>query len=172
MILGDKGQSIVEAALIMPLIVFFLFTVIWFAQVLLTWQQLIGAARYGTDLIAYTNFNSSYIKRDIVDYLCNENNIGRILNRDKLEVNVEIRDADKIDYSLKFDDILQFNPLEIFEHIKALNPLSEDKSYVEIIYRFNLPFVLKAMGKEEIKIRAYCEVLSGAASAGAKEREG
>lgn len=171
MILGDKGQSIVEAALIMPLIVFFLFTIIWFAQIMLTWQQIIGAARYGTDLIAYTPFSQAYIKRDIADYLCNENNIGRVLNRDRLEINVEIKDIKKIDYSLKFDDISHFNPFEILENIQALNPISEDKSYVEIIYRFELPFVLKAVGKDEIKIRAYSEVLSGAASAGTKDRE-
>jgi hypothetical protein len=168
---NNKGQSLTETALIAPLIVFFLFTIIWFAQIMLTWQQIAGAARYGTDLIAYTPFSKNYIKQDIINYLCDKKTVGRILNKDKLEVTVEIRDAKKIDFSLSLSNLLEFNPLKVIENITSLNPINEEKSYVEIVYFFDIPFVLKIFGKDNISIKARSEVLSGSASAGEKERD-
>ncbi|MDR2860880.1 MAG: pilus assembly protein [Elusimicrobiota bacterium] len=168
---NNKGQSLTEAALIMPLIVFFLFTIMWFAKIMLTWQQIVSAARYGTDLIAYTPFSENYIKQDIINYLCSELNVGRILNKDRLEVKVKIYDIDKIDYTFSLSNISSFNPLSILKDIQSLMPAGQDKSFVEIIYSHEAPFVLKALGKKQIKIKAYCEVLSSTGSPGEKKRE-
>ncbi|MDR0819943.1 MAG: pilus assembly protein [Endomicrobium sp.] len=52
----SRGQALVEAALIVPPIILFLFTVIWFACVMLTWQQISTAARYGTDFNCIYSF--------------------------------------------------------------------------------------------------------------------
>ncbi|MDR2860778.1 MAG: pilus assembly protein, partial [Elusimicrobiota bacterium] len=102
---NSRGQSLVEAALICPIIVFFLFALVWFARVSLTWQQLIGGARYGTDMIAYTDMNKTDIENAIVDYLCN-NKTGRILDSSKLNVNINIADANKIDYELTLENVI------------------------------------------------------------------
>jgi hypothetical protein len=168
---NHKGQSLTEAALIMPLVVLFLFTIIWFAKIMLTWQQITGAARYGTDLISYTPFSKSYIKQDIINYLCDVKNIGRTLDRNKLEINIEIHDAATIDYTLSLENFSSFNPLEILDDIKSLTPVGQEKSSVEIIYTYNTPFLLKAIGKETIQIKAHSEVLSGTGSAGQKTRQ-
>jgi hypothetical protein len=165
-----KGQSLTEAALIMPLIVFFLFTVMWFGKIMLTWQQIAGAARYGTDMIAYTPFSENYIKRDIIDYLCNANTIGRILDEKNLVVNVEIYDMAKIDFSLTIDNLQNFNISDIVDNVKGILPVEQDYSSVEIIYYFDAPFVFKAFGKDKIKIRSKARVLAGSGSAGQKER--
>ena len=90
MINGKKGQALIEAALTAPLIIFFLFTIIWFGRVVLTWQQLVGAARYGTDLIAYTPYSEEEISRDIRNYLCHGNNIGRTLDRSTDTLKIEV----------------------------------------------------------------------------------
>jgi hypothetical protein len=166
-----KGQSLTEAALIMPLIVFFLFTIIWFAKVMLTWQQIVGASRYGTDLIVYTPFSEKYIRQDIIDYLSNPSNVGRILDKDKLEVNIKIHDIKKIDYSLSVDNLEMFNPVNILNDIKELSPIKPEMSSVEIVYWYEAPFVFKAFGKDKIYIRAYSEVLNGSASAGQAQRQ-
>ncbi|MDR2773077.1 MAG: pilus assembly protein, partial [Elusimicrobiota bacterium] len=151
---NNDGQSLTEAALIMPLVSFFLFTVIWFGQIMLTWQQLVGAARYGTDLISYTPFSKIYIEQDIVNYLCDKKTIGRTLNEDKLKVVVKIYDVKKMDFTLSLDNISNLNPLDFISNIGALNPFTEDKSYVEIVYSYDMPFVFKLMGKESIDIKA------------------
>lgn len=164
----------VEAALIAPLIIFFLFTVVWFARVMLTWQQITGAARYGTDLIAYTSYSKKFIEKDIRHYLCHGNNIGRTLDSDPkiLRIKVEARDAKKSDFSLGIKNIADFNPLNIVQNIKNLSPIGPDKSYVEIEYDYKIPKIMRITGNEYLTIRAKSEVLSGDASAGYKKRRG
>ena len=50
MIKNNKGQAFVEAAFIFPIMVVLIFSVIWFARILLTWQQLISATRLLQDM--------------------------------------------------------------------------------------------------------------------------
>jgi DNA phosphorothioation-dependent restriction protein DptG len=138
---------------------------------MLTWQQITGAARYGTDLISYTPFSESYIKQDIINYLCDNKTIGRVLNKNKLSVEVKIHSIEKIDYSLSLSNITSFNPLEVLDNIKSLTPVGQEKSSVEITYSYDLPFVLRVFGKETIQIKSYLEVLSGTGSPGESTRQ-
>ncbi|MDR1942503.1 MAG: pilus assembly protein [Endomicrobium sp.] len=167
----SSGQALAEAALIAPLIVFFLFTVIWFARIMLTWQQLTSAARYGMDLISYTPFSKNVIKQEITNYLCNDKTIGRILDPQNLDIDVKIHDAKKINTTFEFENISSFNPLKIVDEVKDLFALTAEKSYVEVSYKYRAPAALRAAGREEFKIKARCEVLSGTGSYGAQERE-
>ena len=170
---NSKGQALVEAALIAPLIVFFLFSVIWFARVLLTWQQITAAARYGTDLIAYSPFSRTYIENDIINYLCSPSNVGRILDRDKLKVTVVSADMDPHDYTISVGNIESFNPLGIAAGVRGILPVLLPKSYVEISYEYKLPMLISIIGAEnnKIKVRARSEVLTGFGGAGQKKRE-
>jgi len=164
-----KGQALVEAALITPLIVFFLFTLVWFARIMLTWQQIIGAARYGTDLIAYTNFSKSSIENYVISYLCDKNNIGRTLDPDKLTVEAKIQNQPKIDFSISFSSLLNFNPQNIIDTLIAVSPAAPMSS-VTVTYKYRTPLVLRAAGREYIEIKAVSEVLNGSGSAGEKKR--
>lgn len=169
----SKGQSLVEAALTAPLIVFFLFTIIWFAGVMLTWQQITGAARYGTDMIAYTDFSKNSIENNIRNYLCHRNTIGRTLNPDRniLDINVNINDQKPMDYTLSIKNIQSFNPLNFLEQIQGIAPgFIAEKSSVIITYKYKLPRILRTTGREFLEIKARSEVLSGFGGAGQRKR--
>ncbi|MDR0617827.1 MAG: pilus assembly protein [Endomicrobium sp.] len=142
-----RGQALVEAALISPLIVVFLFSIVWFASLMLSWQQIVTATKYGVDLIAYTDFDKKYIENDIKDYLCNTRTLGRILDLNRLNVVVQINDYKPND--------------NVLDCSKWLVP---KKSFVEITYSYKIPKVLKVIGKENININSKLEVLSGAGS--------
>ncbi|AKL97811.1 TadE family protein [Endomicrobium proavitum] len=168
--LRSKGQSLVEAALFMPLIVFFLFAVVWFARVALTWQQLTGAARYGTDLLVYTRYSEDTIKGFIINYLCHSSNIGRTLDREKLNVVVKANDSQKLDYSLSLDNIANFSPTELVKLKDSLLAVNLKKSYVELVYTYKIPPILKFTGRENIEIKARSEILSGTGSSSETKR--
>ncbi|MDR0800865.1 MAG: pilus assembly protein [Endomicrobium sp.] len=171
----SRGQALVEAALIAPLVILFLFTVIWFARVMLTWQQISTAARYGTDLIAYTPFSKEYIEDDIKDYLCNARTIGRTLDPDKLDINIEINDYESVKYDFDnieiISNIVKFNPKDILNMTAGLVPALTKKSIVEIKYSYKIPKILKITDREDIEIKARSEVLSGTGSQGAPKRQ-
>jgi len=160
----SRGQALVEGALFAPLIVFFLFTVLWFAGVMLTWQQISTAARYGTDLIAYTSFSGEYIESDIRDYLCNVKTIGRILNSDRLDIRIEINDYESAEYNFDISDIVEATPGRIFNAVMKLTPKLSKSSVVEIRYLYKIPKIFKILGREFIELKARSEVLSGVGS--------
>ncbi|MDR3253696.1 MAG: pilus assembly protein [Endomicrobium sp.] len=150
----SAGQTLVEASLIAPLIVFFLIMIIWFARIMLTWQQISTAARYGTDLIAYTSFNEQYIKDDIKDYLCNTKTIGRTLDSDKLNIIIEINDYEPMKYDFNINnisDFTKFNLVSIINNIAGLTPVFCKKSFVEIKYSYKIPKILKILKKKALK---------------------
>ncbi|MDR0723942.1 MAG: pilus assembly protein [Endomicrobium sp.] len=154
-----RGQALVEAALIVPLIVVFLFTIVWFASLVLTWQQIVTATKYGIDLIAYTDFDKKYIENDIKDYLCNAKTLGRVLDSNRLTIEIQINDYKSVDVDLQ--DITNLNSLNVFSSIKGLIP---KKSFVELTYSYKMPRILKVIGKDNIKISSRLEVLSGTGS--------
>jgi hypothetical protein len=180
---NKKGQALAEAALIAHLIVFFLFTVIWFGRIMLTWQQLVSAARYGTDLIAYTPFTKEEIKEDIMNYLCHEKNIGRTL--DPAAVNIDINKLrisrfPAINFTLfDFGDIQSFNPMRILDGIEATAKLFKDSGFpamscVEISYEYKVPPILRAVSgnrlDKSITIKVRSDVLAGTGSPGENKR--
>lgn len=179
---NKKGQALVEAALTAPLIVFFLFTIIWFGRIMLTWQQLVGAARYGTDLIAYTPYNEEEIKDDIINYLCSRQNIGRTLDSDEVArgIRIEISRIDTINFTLfDFGDLNSFNPMHVLDMIEVTAEMFKESvvpemSKVVISYRYKVPSILRAVSgnrlEEYITIRARSEVLAGTGSPGENKR--
>ena len=168
---NSKGQSLVEAALIAPLIIFFLFTIIWFGSVMLTWQQLISAARLGTDLLAYTPMSKSAVEREITNYLCHERNIGRILDPEKLEFEIKPKDAVSMDFTLSYDNISSSDFWALIDKLKDISPIAEMSS-IEVRYKYKVPRVIKlASGQEEFWLKARSEVLTGDGSAKRKKRQ-
>jgi hypothetical protein len=158
----SKGQALIEAALITPLLAIFLIVIIWFAKVALTYQQLIGAARYGTDLIANTPFSKEYIERDIKDYLCNKNTIGRILNPDKLNIEVVINDFPSINAEMSIDSIAKIP--DLITIVSQFSPIKQ-MSYVELTYSYQYPAILRRLGADTVDLKIRNEVLSGNGSA-------
>jgi hypothetical protein len=163
----SNGQALVEATLITPLIIVFLFMIVWFARIMLTWQQISTAARYGTDLIAYTPFSQKYIEGDIKDYLCNPNTVGRTLDRQKLDVKIEINDYKPVKYDGSITNLK--NIVAGSSNFEGLIPAFSKKSFVEIKYSYKIPSILKIIGKDVIEIKARSEVLSGSGSQGHRD---
>ena len=91
--MNNKGQAFLEGIFILPIVVVLIFSVVWFGRVLLTWQQLISATRYGTDMIANTSLSKEDIKKDIENYLTHRMIEGRKLDKEKIkEIKVDIKD--------------------------------------------------------------------------------
>ena len=112
--IDNKGQAFLEGIFILPIIVVLIFSVVWFARVLLTWQQLVSATRYGTDMIANTSLSKEDIKKDIENYLTHRMIDGRKLNKDKIkEIKIDIKD-----YTIS--DVNVFDVTKIFTSVKKL----------------------------------------------------
>jgi hypothetical protein len=170
----SRGQALVEAALIAPLVIIFLSTILWFARIMLTWQQISTAVRYGADLIAYTPFSVKYLKDDITDYLCAKNTIGRTLDPQKLNIKIETNDYEPLKYDFDITNFSKFailKPITLFNSLKSFAPGLSKKSFVEITYSYSIPNMFKVLGRDSIKITARASVLSGSGSAGGLKRK-
>jgi hypothetical protein len=170
----SRGQALVEVALVTPLLVVFLFGVLWFASIVLTWQQLVSAARYGADILAYTPFSVKCIEDDIRDYLCARNTIGRTIDPKRLSIRIEANDYIPIKFDFDITNISSFvtlNSLNVFKSLKFFAPLATKKSFVEIKYFHKIPKILKIIGNDNVKITARASVLSGTGSIAALRRQ-
>jgi hypothetical protein len=170
----SRGQTLVEAALIAPLVIIFLFAILWFARIMLTWQQISTAARYGADLLAYTPFSVKYLENDITDYLCAKSTIGRTLDPKKLNIKIEINDYKPVEYDFditNFSNFAVLRPVSLFKSLKSFAPGLSKKSFVEINYSYNIPNMFKILGKDSMKITTRASVLSGSGSAGGLKRQ-
>jgi len=153
---NNKGQAFVEAAFLFPIVIVLIFSVIWFAKVLLTWQQLVSATRYGTDMIVNTNLSEDDIKKDITNYLTNKMIEGRRLDIDKIkEINVDIKDYQ----SLSFNNITDLSSVSNF--IKGVVAPSHELSTVSIVYSYDVPRILNFVGMNEFEIKTKLSVLAG-----------
>lgn len=152
---NKKGQAFVEALFLFPIMVLLIFSVIWFARVLLTWQQLVSATRYGTDMIVNTNLSSGDIKKDIENYLTNKMIEGRRLDIDKIkEINVDIKDYNVINFN-----ILDLSNISNF--IQGLFVPANALSSVSIVYSYDFPKIMNIVGMKEFEIKTKLSVLSG-----------
>lgn len=159
MIFNNRAQAFTEALFILPIMVVLIFFIIWTARVLLTWQQLITATRYGTDMIANTNLSSNDIKTDIENYLTHKNIEGRRLDINKIkEIKVDIKQYTSIDISFKNLPNLFKNSINIAKGIVL--PTSELSS-VSIVYTYDLPIFLNIIGLKEFEIKTKLFVLAG-----------
>ncbi len=155
MLKNTKGQAFTEAIFVFPVIVVLIFSVIWFARVLLTWQQLVSATRYGTDMIANTTLSSDDIKKDIENYLTNKMIEGRRLNIEKIkEINIDIKKYEPISYN--FTDLSV-----ISSFVQGLFIPSNELSTVSISYSYDLPKIMNVVGMEEFVIKTKLSVLAG-----------
>ena len=155
MFTNKKGQAFTEAVFIFPIIVVLIFSVVWFARVLLTWQQLISATRYGTDMIVNTSLSSDDIKKDIKNYLTNKMIEGRRLDTDKIkDITVDIKGYNGIDYNIT-------DLSNISNFVQGLFIPSNELSTVSISYSYDLPKIMNIVGMEEFIIKTKLSVLAG-----------
>ena len=155
MFTNKKGQAFTEAVFIFPIIVVLIFSVVWFARVLLTWQQLISATRYGTDMIVNTSLSSDDIKKDIKNYLTNKMIEGRRLDTDKIkEINVDIKEYQPVSYNLT-------DLSKISNFVQGLFVPTNELSTVSISYSYELPKIMNVVGMEEFTIKTKLSVLAG-----------
>ena len=152
---NKKGQAFTEGIFIFPVIIVLVFSVVWFAHLLLTWQQLISATRYGTDMIANTSLNKEDIKKDIENYLTHRMIVGRRLDISKIkEINVNI-----VDYAVTDINFLDVNFL--FNVAQNLFFPSTELSSVSIVYSYDLPQIMHLVGMKKIDIKTKLFVLTG-----------
>ena len=152
---NNKGQAFTEAIFLFPIIIVLIFSVVWFARVLLTWQQLISATRYGTDMIANTTLSGEDIKKDIKNYLTNKMIEGRRLDTDKIkDITVDIKGYNGIDYNIT-------DLSNISNFVQGLFVPSNDLSTVSISYSYDLPKIMNIIGMEEFIIKTKLSVLAG-----------
>ncbi len=152
---NKKGQAFTEAVFIFPVIIVLIFSVVWFARVLLTWQQLISATRYGTDMIVNTSLSSDDIKKDIKNYLTNKMIEGRRLDTDKIkEISVDIKEYQPVSYNLT-------DLSKISNFVQGLFVPTNELSTVSISYSYELPKIMNIVGMEEFTIKTKLSVLAG-----------
>ena len=155
MIKNNKGQAFTEAIFIFPIIIVLIFSVVWFARVLLTWQQLVSATRYGTDMITNTSLSAADIKKDIENYLTNKMIEGRRLDIDKIkEINIDIKNYETLDYNLT-------DLSKISNFVQGLFIPSAELSTVSIVYSYELPKIMNFIGMDEFIIKTKLSVLAG-----------
>ena len=155
MLKNKKGQAFTEAIFIFPIIVVLIFSVVWFAKVLLTWQQLVSATRYGTDMIVNTNLSCEDIKKDIQNYLTNKMIEGRRLDINKIkDIYVDIKDYNGMSYNLT--DLSTVSNI-----VQGLFVPANELSTVSISYSYELPKIMNIVGMEEFTIKTKLFVLAG-----------
>lgn len=159
MIFNNKAQAFTEALFVFPVMIVIIFFIIWTARVLLTWQQLVTATRYGTDMIVNTNLSPSDIKKDIENYLTHKNIEGRRLDIDKIkDITVDIKDYPKIDVSVT--NLTGFLG-NIDNFIKGIALPATELSSVSITYGYDLPLFLRFTDLKEFNIKTKLFVLAG-----------
>ena len=160
---GPGGQALIEIILLLPMLVIIISIIVWFSRLLLTRQQLLTAARYGTDMIMHTPMEASDIRQEIKNYLAHKapDVQGRVLNLSKLtdeRIKIEINRFSRI------------GPDDAITAMMLVNLMNYKMSYVEIYYPFKLPTIFKAFSSYipnagelpgEIYISARSEVIAG-----------
>jgi len=177
---NNKAQALVETLLIIPVLMVLLVGLFWFSRVLITKQQLLMAARYGTDLIAHTNLSEQQIKKEVRNYLSDKNVEGRKLDPNKLgDENIVVKiNGFNIPEFDGFEDVI--NPVKIGQLLinytrllKMPASYSSELSYVEVFYNFSVPKIFSpsiGFGKT-ITLSGRSEVLAGTGCAGQNHKK-
>ncbi|MCX5777872.1 MAG: hypothetical protein NTU66_01420 [Elusimicrobia bacterium] len=158
---SHSGQALVESIFLIPIIVLIIISLSWFSRVLITRQQLVIAARYGTDMIVSTNLNEGQIRQEIRNFLSHRLLQSRQLDEKKLpdeNIVVKINDFPYIHFNLA---TAVMRPQDLFKMLSRMaNPLSAT-STVDIKYEYDIPPVFRALTHQRIFVSARSEVLSG-----------
>ncbi|MBN1622111.1 MAG: pilus assembly protein [Endomicrobiales bacterium] len=163
---SNHGQALIETVIVLPVLLMIIIAIVWFSRIVLTKQQLLSAARYGTDLIVYTDFNENQIKQEIRNYLTHRLNQGRKLDPEKLtneDIVVVIRKFHFPEF-LKLENILDITDMlsDMKNFINGLLLPWNDTSYVEIRYGFEIPRALSFLSSDDkFYVSARSEVLAG-----------
>jgi hypothetical protein len=163
-----RGQALIESVLVIPLLLIIFTAIFWFSRVVLTRQQLLTAARYGTDMIAYTDMNEDQIRREIRTYLCDPGTEGRTLDSSQLpDKNIRIVIDRYMLPEMGFYNLSGYAKLaRMLDEIAV--PLKHTSS-VEIYYSIPLPRMFSLWGEylpgaeapRSITLSARSEVLAG-----------
>ncbi len=158
--LNKKGQALTELALIAPVLILLVISVVWFARVILTWQQLVSAARYGTDMIADTRLSEREIKKDILNYLTHHWIEGRRLDKNKIkQINIDIKDYPQITFNA-FE--LAKAAIDVDDIVKGIVAPASQASSVSINYEYDIPGFLASFAYDKkINLKVKSSVLSG-----------
>ena len=121
----------------------------------ITRQQLLSAARYGTDMIIHCNFNEDQVRQELTNYLTSDMLEGRRLSTTGLSFNIEIN---------TFPTINQFNtkgnPLNLAKDLIA-SPLKYNAT-VTIQYKLQIfKWIAKLTGEKFFSVVARSEVFDG-----------
>jgi len=151
-----NGQAMAENLLLIPLLIIVIMMLFWFARMVITRQQLLSAARLGTDLILYSGLNQDQIRQEIRDYLCGNDVEGRKLDSSKFS------DDKIIINNRSYGKITTFSA-------NAYKIPNYDTSTVDIYYDLNVPPLVNvwgkwfggSWGKQSFRIRAHSEVIAG-----------
>lgn len=149
-----KGQSLVENILLLPILCIMILMIVWFSRLVITRQQLLTAARYGTDMIVHTKMDEDEIRREIKNYLTDKNIEGRLLNPAKLA-----------DDRIKIG-IYRYPKTTV---INAYEPVDFTASSAEVYYEFGVPTIFSAWANyisggnlpDKIYVSGRSEVLAG-----------
>lgn len=164
---SKKGQALIEVVLLLPVLVILMSMITWFTRLVLTRQMLLTAARYGTDMIYYTERDADSIKQEIRNYLTDKNIEGRKLRADKLpddHIKIQISHGGE-----RFPDVTKMTTPEAVAQFIPL-ATNKDTSWVEIYYEFEVPSIFTAFSSyigdagempDKIVISARSEVLAG-----------
>ena len=157
--MNNKGQAFTEAVFILPIICVMIICVFWFGKVCLTWQQLVSAARYGTDMVANTPLNQKEIKKDIENYLTHHFIKGRLLDKSKLkEITVEINDAPVTKFDITDFTNIFSDAVNLANNVAAF---SVKPSVVRITYSYDMPKIFQIAGNKTFDLTVESRILSG-----------
>ncbi len=146
----SKGQAIVEMVLLLLVVALISVLIIWFGFAYSIKHMLLTAARYGTDMIAYTDQSAtpaSRVKEMVTHYLTHQWIVGLRLNPDRLTINVEDN---------RYPRITHF--------CAAWRPINFQRSSVEVSFRFDTPRMFTVFGANvppHITITERSEVIAG-----------
>jgi hypothetical protein len=169
----ERGQALVESVLLIPVLAVIIFAIVWFSRLVITRQQLLSAARYGTDLILYTDLTEDGVRREVRNFLAHRWIRGRKLDRNVLSDDMITVHIDSFELP-EFGLVDYYFPLAFAARLeqplrKLSNPL-DYTSYVEISYRIKTPGILAAFGRRSVTIAARSEVIAGTGCPGKYHR--
>lgn len=156
-----SGQALAESVFLIPVIGLLVISIAWFSRVVITRQQLVAAARYGSDLIVTTNLTKEQIHAEIKSFLSHRMILGRRLDPENLPddaIVITIKDFPRIRYDLSTALV---KPGNVFRALARMVDPVADASSVEITYAYEVPPVFRAFSRRSILVTARSEVLSG-----------
>jgi len=153
-----NGQALTETVILLPALALLFCFIVSMSDFVITHQQLLAAARYGTDLVVHSNFSEEQVKEELTNYLTGQSNKGRCLSQENLSFNIKIN---------SFPIINQWSTEgNYFNLIKDLiaDPMKYNAS-VEIKYKLQIfPWIAKITGDQFLYVTARSEVLDGTGS--------